>query len=518
MDDPKHIKTITGYCEPLSLRAGEAIRCMASSHTPGPARLDLVRIICGDPTRSGPGFKEIEVPSDLPAEVVLTEQCLQLGSYGEVDLSGLSVTRQIKFTVHVFATRPGQDQTLFSVVGESGSLLVLRLSEKRLVTCVGKAELVLREQPLQAKRWYQVEILANLKDGVVTGTLTPQPSRSPGQDVFERSEPHTTSAAIGAIPTGRLHRCLFAASSDGDHFDGRLARPVLTLDAKTLEWNFSKDMGGKQIVDVSGHERHGLLYQLPARAVTGPDWDGSHHAWTAMPSHYDAIHFHSDDLYDAGWPVTAELNLPADLASGIYAFRLRAAHGQDRIPFFVRPAQHAPTADVALLMSSCTYMAYANHRMLFEGADFIATRSRLRPEHEYLRHHPEVGRSTYEKHTDGSGVMFSSRRRPVLQLRPGADGWNFTPDTDINAFLDHLQVGHDILADEDVHAEGIDALTPYRVIVTGTHPEYWSTRMLDALEEWLRRGGTIDVSRRQRILLACRAERRLAWSSRITAG
>ena len=134
MDDPEHIKTITGYCEPLSLRAGEAIRCMASSHTPGPARLDLVRIICGDPTRSGPGFKEIEVPSDLPAEVVLTEQCLRPGSYGEVDLSGLSVTRQIKFTVHVFATQPDQDQTLFSVVGESGPLLVLRLSEKRLVT------------------------------------------------------------------------------------------------------------------------------------------------------------------------------------------------------------------------------------------------------------------------------------------------------------------------------------------------------------------------------------------------
>jgi N,N-dimethylformamidase len=91
--------------------------------------------------------------------------------------------------------------------------------------------------------------------------------------------------------------------------------------------------------------------------------------------------------------------------------------------------------------------------------------------------------------------MFSSRRRPVLQLRPGADGWNFTPDTDINAFLDHLKdhlkIGHDIIADEDLHAEGIDALAPYRVIVTGTHPEYWSTRMLDALEEWLRRGGRL---------------------------
>ena len=491
MDDPKNTKTITGYCEPLSLRAGESIRCMASSHTPGPARLDLVRIICGDPTRSGPGFKEIAVPSDLPAEVVLTEQCVQPGSYGAVDLSGFSVTRQTKLKIHVFATRPDQDQTLFSVVGESGPLLVLTLSQRRLVTRIGKTDLLLREQPLQAKRWYQVEIAADLQDGSVTGTLIPQPSRSPGQDIFERFEPHTARASVSEIRTGQLRCCLFAASPDGDRFDGRLARPALTLDATTLEWDFSKDMGGRQLVDVSGNERHGRLHQLPARAVTGPDWDGSHHAWTAMPSHYDAIHFHTDDVYDAGWPAIAELTLPADLASGIYAFRLRTAQGQDRVPFFVRSARQAPTANVALLMSSCTYMAYANHRMLFEGADFIATRSRLRPEHEYLRHHPEVGLSTYEKHTDGSGVMFSSRRRPVLQLRPGADGWNFTPDTDLNAFLDHLQLGHDILADEDVHAEGIAALAPYRVIVTGTHPEYWSTRMLDTLEAWLRRGGRL---------------------------
>jgi N,N-dimethylformamidase len=97
----------------------------------------------------------------------------------------------------------------------------------------------------------------------------------------------------------------------------------------------------------------------------------------------------------------------------------------------------------------------------------------------------------YEKHPDHSGVMFSSRLRPVLNLRPGADGWNFTPDTDINAWLDHTGVGHDVISDEDVHAEGLDALAPYRVIVTCSHPEYWSTRMLDALDQWQRNGGRI---------------------------
>ena len=142
-------------------------------------------------------------------------------------------------------------------------------------------------------------------------------------------------------------------------------------------------------------------------------------------------------------------------------------------------------------MSSATYLAYANHRMLFEGADFIQTRRRLRPEHEYVRTHPELGPSMYEKHSDGSGVMFSSRRRPVLNLRPGADGWNFTPDTDINAYLEQTGIGHDIIADEDVHEDGFAALAPYRVIVTCSHPEYWSTEMLDALDAWQRQGGRL---------------------------
>ena len=142
-------------------------------------------------------------------------------------------------------------------------------------------------------------------------------------------------------------------------------------------------------------------------------------------------------------------------------------------------------------MPTATYMAYANHRMLIDGADFMSTRTKLRPEHAYVRDHPELGLSHYEKHPDGSGVMFSSRRRPVLNLRPGADGWNFTPDTDINAFLDHLEVGHDIVTDEDLHFEGEAALAPYRVLVTGTHPEYWSTAMLDALADWQRDGGRL---------------------------
>ncbi len=58
VEDRDRDKTIVGYCEPLSLRAGEPIALHASSHVPGPVGLDIVRIVCGDPTRSGPGFEE----------------------------------------------------------------------------------------------------------------------------------------------------------------------------------------------------------------------------------------------------------------------------------------------------------------------------------------------------------------------------------------------------------------------------------------------------------------------------
>ena len=275
------------------------------------------------------------------------------------------------------------------------------------------------------------------------------------------------------------------------HLDGRVSHPIIQIDDVSLEWDFSEDISGRKLAEVSGNQRHGLIYQLPARAVTGPQWDGTYHDWKSCPQHYDAVHFHSDDLYDVDWSVSASLELPRDLASGIYAFCLTTDSEIERTPFFVTPAGTKQASNVALLMPSCTYMAYANHRVLIEGANFVAARSRLRLEHEYIRDHPEIGPSMYEKHRDGSGVMYSSRHRPILQLHPGADGWDFTPDTDINAFMTTLDLNHDVITDEDFHADGFAALLTHKVLVTGSHAEYWSTAMLDALEQWLRNGGPL---------------------------
>jgi N,N-dimethylformamidase len=489
--DVNESKKITAYCEPLSLRAGEHVSLMASSLAPGAAKLGLVRLVCGDSTRSGPGFNEYLVDSKLPETIELSHQPLVLGSYGEVDLSGFALSRSLKLDMHLYPTGDGGEQTALSINAVNGESIALEVIDRRFSLNFSGSRVELHGDQLAANRWFRVQIDVQFgDDSEISTKITALPTRSPGRDVnsppWDFREKITFPSGIGP-----LDNCLIAASAAGGRFDGRISNPHVEIDDADFKWDFARGIAGRELIDTGDHQRHGLLYQLPARGVTGPEWDGSQQNWTACPEHYAAVHFHSDDIYDAGWTTSAELTLPENLPSGIYAFRLTNAEETDRIPFFVRPAANGQTADIALLMSSCTYMAYANHRMLIEGASFVAAKSRLRPEHEYVREHREIGLSMYEKHVDGSGVMYSSRRRPILNLRPGADGWNFTPDTDIYAFLAHLELDPDIVADEDVHADGIMALAPYKVIVTCTHPEYWSTKMLDALEQWLRDGGRL---------------------------
>lgn len=484
-------KQITGYCEPWSLRAGEPVSLHAAAAEAADATIDIVKLVCGDPGAKGPGFQEHAVASIPALAAALVPQELTPGSWGRIDLDATQIRERLRLLLHCMPTRPQGLQVLVTLGGDGSRALTLQLLDGQLQLVVDGQTVPLRGAPLAASRWYAVTIELDLVAGNVSGSLAAVRTRSPGRDIGENTPVRFHHDLGGAVRIAPLDTLLLARDPQGHFFDGRLARLALTLDETDLRWDFAREPHARCLPERHGLRADGELFELPARAVTGPDWDGTAHCWQHCPQHYDAIHFHSDDLYDAGWPATWSLRLPADLGSGIYAFRIKTRTDTDRIPFFVRPAAGAATADIALLMPGFTYMAYANHRMLLEGADFVAARNSLTREHRYVKDHPQVGLSTYEKHADGSGVMYSSRRRPVLQLRPGADRWNFTPDTCLNAFLTHLGLGHDVLADEDVHTDGAAALAPYRVLVTGTHPEYWSTAMLDALEQWQRDGGRL---------------------------
>src|SRR5690606_6781120 len=49
----------------------------------------------------------------------------------------------------------------------------------------------------------------------------------------------------------------------------------------------------------------------------------------------------------------------------------------------------------------------------------------------------------------------------------------------------------DVATDEDLDDEGLALLSRYRVVMTGSHPEYYSKAMLDALDGFLQRSGRL---------------------------
>ena len=107
--------------------------------------------------------------------------------------------------------------------------------------------------------------------------------------------------------------------------------------------------------------------------------------------------------------------------------------------------------------------------------------------------HPEYGLSTYNFHSDGSGICLASHRRPLFNLRPGYLTWgdtkcsglrHFPADTHLIAFLHHHGIDYDVVTDHDLHRDGVAAIEGYKALVTGSHPEYHTKETLDALQSY----------------------------------
>ncbi|HEY4163242.1 MAG TPA: N,N-dimethylformamidase beta subunit family domain-containing protein, partial [Dongiaceae bacterium] len=109
----------------------------------------------------------------------------------------------------------------------------------------------------------------------------------------------------------------------------------------------------------------------------------------------------------------------------------------------------------------------------------------------YLEEHPGLGMSVYDNHSDGSGVCYSSSLRPILNMRPKTHLWQFNADTHITDWLEAEGIEYDIITDDDLEREGLDLLKPYRCVMTGTHPEYYTLKMLDAVQAFTDLGGRL---------------------------
>jgi N,N-dimethylformamidase len=70
-------------------------------------------------------------------------------------------------------------------------------------------------------------------------------------------------------------------------------------------------------------------------------------------------------------------------------------------------------------------------------------------------------------------------------MAPTTPCWGFNADTHILGWLENLGIEYDVITDEDLHNEGLSLLEPYRAVLTGAHPEYYTTPMLDGLREYI---------------------------------
>ncbi len=520
-------KPLLGYCDPWSVAPGDPLRFMVSAPEGGSYRTDIVRLICADDSADGPGFKEEVVESPVNGAHTGRHQPLRAGSYGLVPPSPvLDALTSFTLQAYIWPTLPGAGaQAILSMWSEAeGRGFGLFLDEAGAcglrLGSNGHVAWVSTGVALQARQWYVVTARFDAASG--TAQIAQRPLVAyPG--IADEG-----AAAAGVAYDPSAHRGLpfliagaLADRADGGrnvtaHFNGKIDRPRLARCAMpddaiealshrrvprrlaedvVAAWDFAEAMGSTRARDMSATRLDATLHNFPTRAVTGHNWIGDEVDWRRAPEQYGAIHFHEDDMCDAGWEASFSLTIPDGLRSGIYAARLRAGPHEDYVPFFVRPPRGTTTAPLAFLVPTATYMAYANYvswadRAVIEklfAAVIVVDETDL-----FLQEHRELGASTYDTHPDGSGICHGSRHRPLLTIRPKrVPLWNLNADSHITDWLEAKGIAYDVITDEDLHREGVGLLEPYQAVMTATHPEYDSLEMLDAFQRYLDRGGRL---------------------------
>jgi N,N-dimethylformamidase len=518
---------VLGYADPLSVAPGDEIRFMVGTlDGPRRYRAEVVRLVSGDTGPGGPGLKTVRLPTSIEGEHEGRPQTIDAGSYAIVEHpEAFDALERFTLQAFIHPTRvpvrpdPHRQVIMGTWAADRGAGFALMLDETGALACLVGGALVSTGAPLTARRWYHVAAAVDLVAATVTLRQTPLADHTPSLE-----QPVAVTATLRAAPPPAGDFFLGAARQaieDGRlrttwHFNGKIDRPTLAgralapvelaaaatapstavapEDAIGL-WDLAADIATDRVTDRSPNHLHGRTVNAPKRAVTGHNWDGAEMDWRGAPHQYGAIHFHDDDLYDAGWRPSLTMTVPADARSGVYALRLEADGGPEFwVVFYVRPPRRGPRARTAFLASTATYLCYSNYRArmrpgpaeLYIGALPVVDTTDL-----LLMHHPELGGSTYDTHADGSGVCHVSRRRPIVNIRPTGRLWNLFLDLCLLDWLEAHEQRYDVVTDDDLHAEGLPLLDGYSVILTGCHPEYCSREMLDALAAYLGRGGRL---------------------------
>jgi len=494
---------ITGYLDRFSHRPGEAFTAFVSVRDGGSYRARLVRVLSGDPNPSGPGVRFEDLSHRFDQSFTGRRQSIDQGSYAVIDAAPQRDPRAAcTWTVLV---RPGRGEGTLMSETAGGARVALTIGPNGLRARITYGDAVIglgTDAPMQTAQWYRVWVSADPGSGrllvgqqPLTGAAVTKELKAAGWVL-----PGGGAVRLGQGVTGKLEDPAILRGFVTSWSDAGAA-----LDAMPGEllagWDFSRGIDTHAIHDVGPQSCHGTLVNTPTRAVVGTRWGGREHCWRHAPQDYGAIHFHADDLGDCGWQADFTWTVPDDLRSGAYALHLTCDAGEDWLPLYVQPKRGGPYAPIAFLASTFTYQAYANHARgsIDQGYyDRVAAWPKAYPYNPV--DYPLYGRSTYNRHSDGSGISFSTRHRPILTMRPGFLTFNdlngsgmrhYPADLHLLAWLEDRGFHFDIVTDEDLDDEGVALIAPYRTVLTGSHPEYHTLGTIDALAAYTEQGGRL---------------------------
>lgn len=499
---------IFAYFEEWSRRPGETVR-IAISTPLAEVTAELVRLTTGPGGRGQSAVGTAPVPEVPVMRVPGRLQDSPVGSYAKLPLEGLDAGEGVTVHCFIWPTLPAKSvQTVWALNHALGRIeLVLAGGQLQLLS---NGVLVTSAMPVAPRRWYSV--------AATVGT------RESGLDVwslqFHPEKRRDTAVGQGAA-IGRLQSLMLASTGPDDRrraincYNGKIDTPLVFSGSLTsaqcmalheqverpapplAEWLIGGDWSSLALRPRVAALAEGELFNGVERGVTGRSWDGSSDSFNEAPEEYCALQFHEDDMVDSGWLYDVEFTLPSTLRSGIYAVKLSGGGEVEHYPLFV-PAPRGDAAPALFLASTNTYLAYANDHLASLDYSLVMAHEMVVPEDEKLLFgEPAFGRSCYDTHSDGTPVRYSSRRRPILNVRPGYPNWltgayrNFPQDLYILEWLERGSVPFHVSTDEDLHREGLDLLAKYKVIVTSSHPEYWTRDGLSILDRYLQAGGRL---------------------------
>ncbi|SED63913.1 N,N-dimethylformamidase beta subunit family domain-containing protein [Rhodobacter sp. 24-YEA-8] len=491
-----------GYFENWTLRAGDTARLAISTEQPE-VRAKLVRFVGGPGARDERALRVEDYAAHLERTLPGRVQDTAVGSWAELPLTGGLPS---DLTVHCWIWPAAPDRETPQTIWSLGDFRLELVAGRLQVT--GRDGSVSSSLRLTAKRWYSVAVRVAGNDIVMDlrqskGFTTAAPVQVSGKAGGELNGPALMLSAAGHHANGAPVQPFNGKVDLPRLYAGALSDPGLALAGRgdlpgerpLAAWALGPDhdagWGTVRIAALHGQAAAGRIFNGAEKAVTGRNWNGETESCLDRPDQYQALQFHDDDVEDAGWDYDLDFTLPADLRSGVYAVQLDDGKERVEVPFFLAAAA-GERAPVLFLVPTNTYLAYGNDRLATLDLSFAMEHQLdVDPEIREVLSDPRFGRSVYDTHGDGTPARYASARRSLVTSRPTARSWltdsyrHFATDLYYIEWLEQAGIPYHVATDELLEIEGRTLLDRYSVVVTGSHPEYWESGALHALQSWL---------------------------------